>query len=93
LYIRDNYKDGTKMSKSHGNVVNPDDFISKYGSDIFRMYLMFMGPYEMGGDWSDKGITGTERFVIRAYELFSKYEGILKELRLRRNILLFNYTC
>jgi leucyl-tRNA synthetase len=74
-------KDGSKMSKSHGNVVNPDDFISKYGSDIFRMYLMFMGPYEMGGDWSDKGITGTERFVIRAYELFNKYAGILDRVK------------
>jgi leucyl-tRNA synthetase len=73
-------KDGSKMSKSHGNVVNPDDFINKYGSDIFRMYLMFMGPYEMGGDWSDKGITGTERFVIRAYELFNKYPGILNKV-------------
>jgi leucyl-tRNA synthetase len=72
-------KDGSKMSKRLGNVVNPDDFISKYGSDIFRMYLMFMGPYEMGGDWSDQGITGTERFAIRTYELFTKYEGILKK--------------
>ncbi len=74
-------KDGAKMSKSHGNVVNPNDFIDKYGSDIFRMYLMFMGPYEMGGDWSDLGITGTERFVIRAYELFNKYPGIFNNAR------------
>ena len=50
---------GAKMSKSKGNVVNPDDFTLKFGSDVFRLYLMFMGPYEMGGDWSDKGISGT----------------------------------
>ncbi len=67
---------GAKMSKSKGNVVNPDEFTSKYGADVFRLYLMFMGPYELGGDWSDKGISGTERFVQRSYELFSKFPGI-----------------
>lgn len=64
---------GAKMSKSRGNVVNPDEFIVKYGSDVFRMYLMFMGPYDMGGDWSDKGITGTERFIQRSYDLLQEY--------------------
>lgn len=64
---------GAKMSKSKGNIVNPDIFVEKSGSDVFRLYLMFMGPYEMGGDWSDKGIAGTERFVIRTYELFKKF--------------------
>ncbi|MGE5683476.1 MAG: leucine--tRNA ligase [Bacillota bacterium] len=69
---------GAKMSKSKGNVVNPDIFIDKYGADVFRLYLMFMGPYEMGGDWSDAGIVGVDRFVQRSYDIFSKYEGILK---------------
>jgi leucyl-tRNA synthetase len=72
-------KDGAKMSKSRGNVVNPDEFTSKYGTDVFRMYLMFMGPYDQGGDWSDKGISGVERFVIRSYELFSQYKDITKQ--------------
>jgi leucyl-tRNA synthetase len=67
------------MSKSKGNVVNPDDFTVKYGADVFRLYLMFMGPYELGGDWSDKGITGSDRFVQRSYDIFTKYEGILKK--------------
>ncbi len=67
---------GAKMSKSKGNVVNPDDLTSKYGSDVFRLYLMFMGPYELGGDWSDKGISGTDRFVQRTYELFNKFSGV-----------------
>lgn len=68
---------GAKMSKSKGNVVNPDDFTVKYGSDVFRLYLMFMGPYEMGGDWSDKGISGTDRFVQRTYELFNRFPKLL----------------
>lgn len=62
-------KDGAKMSKSKGNVVSPDQFVEKYGSDVFRMYLMFMGPFTEGGDWSDKGITGIARFVERFYLL------------------------
>ncbi|OGU54868.1 MAG: leucine--tRNA ligase, partial [Ignavibacteria bacterium RBG_13_36_8] len=70
---------GAKMSKSRGNVVNPDPFMEKYGADVFRMYLMFMGPYEMGGDWSDTGIVGIDRFVQRVYALFSSYKGITKE--------------
>ncbi len=71
---------GAKMSKSKGNVVNPNDFTSEFGADVFRLYLMFMGPYELGGDWSDKGIAGTDRFVQRTYDLFVKYKDILKKV-------------
>ena len=56
-------KGGSKMSKSRGNTVSPDEFIEKYGSDTFRAYLMFMGPYDEGGDWNDTGITGISRFM------------------------------
>ena len=62
-------KDSNKMSKSRGNVVNPDIFVEKYGSDTFRMYMMFMGSYEDGGDWSDEGITGIHRFINRVWRL------------------------
>ena len=68
-------KDGNKMSKSRGNVVNPDKFISEYGADTFRMYMMFMGSYTDGGDWSDEGITGIARFLNRVWRLIE----LLKE--------------
>jgi len=63
---------GAKMSKSRGNVVIPDHFVKKYGSDSFRMYLMFMGPYDEGGDWSDYGIVGVYRFLNRVWTLVQK---------------------
>jgi leucyl-tRNA synthetase len=71
---------GTKMSKSKNNVVNPEDFTCVYGADVFRLYLMFMGPFEMGGDWSDKGILGTDRFVNKVYDIFTNHENILKNV-------------
>lgn len=71
---------GAKMSKSRGNVVNPDVFVEKYGADVFRMYLMFMGPYDLGGDWSDSGIVGVNRFVNRIYELYKNYSNKLKDI-------------
>lgn len=63
---------GAKMSKSKGNVVSPDDFVDRYGSDVFRMFLMFMGPFTQGGDWSDTGIKGIDRFVHRLYRLYDE---------------------
>ncbi|MGQ9730800.1 MAG: leucine--tRNA ligase [Candidatus Zipacnadales bacterium] len=60
-------KDGAKMSKSRGNVVNPDEYIDKYGADTFRAYLMFLGPYDQGGDFSDEAIAGIRRFLDRFY--------------------------
>jgi len=66
-------KDGFKMSKSKGNVVNPDKFVDTYGSDVFRMYLMFTGDYRLGGDWSDDGITGIDRFINRAWRLVTRF--------------------
>ena len=60
-------RDGAKMSKSKGNVVNPDDFVARWGADTVRTYLMFLGPYEEGGDFRDSGITGVRRFLDRTW--------------------------
>ncbi|NJD21142.1 MAG: leucine--tRNA ligase [Melioribacter sp.] len=70
---------GAKMSKSKDNVVDPNVLLNQYGSDVFRMYLMFMGPYELGGDWSDKGIVGVERFVQRTYSMFEMHNNLAKD--------------
>jgi len=61
--------DGQKMSKSRGNVVNPDDVIEKYGSDVFRMYEMFMGPFEGSAPWNTDGISGIKRFLNRSWKI------------------------
>lgn len=63
---------GAKMSKSKGNVVSPDSFVDQYGADVFRMYLMFMGPFTDGGDWSDTGIKGIVRFVQRIHGVLTE---------------------
>ncbi len=62
-------KDGAKMSKSKGNVVNPDDYIAKFGADTLRAYLMFCGRYSEGGDFRDEGIEGMHRFLKRVWKL------------------------
>ncbi len=62
-------KDGAKMSKSRGNVVNPDEYIARYGADSLRCYLMFLGPFDQGGDFRDSGIEGMERFLKRVRTL------------------------
>jgi leucyl-tRNA synthetase len=62
-------KDGAKMSKSRGNVVVPDEYIVKWGADSFRMYLMFLGPFEEGGDFRDAGISGVRRFLDKVWQL------------------------
>ena len=60
-------RDGAKMSKSKGNVINPDVYMEEWGADAFRMYLMFLGPYEEGGDFRDQGISGVRRFLDRLW--------------------------
>lgn len=64
-------KDGAKMSKSRGNVVNPDEYIAKFGADALRMYLMFLGPMDSSPDFRDTGIEGMERFVQKLWKLFN----------------------
>ncbi len=62
-------EDGQKMSKSRGNIVNPDDVINQYGADAFRCYEMFMGPLEQMKPWSMRGVEGVARFLARVWRL------------------------
>jgi leucyl-tRNA synthetase len=65
-------KDRAKMSKSRGNVVNPDRYIAERGADVTRMYLLFIGPWDEGGDFSDAGMAGIERFLKRVWRLVTE---------------------
>lgn len=66
-----------KMSKSKGNVVSPDDMVAQYGSDVLRMYILFMGPPELDCEWQDSGIEGIRRFANRIYDYLMKPQNIL----------------
>ncbi|MBI3120374.1 MAG: leucine--tRNA ligase [Candidatus Kerfeldbacteria bacterium] len=66
--------DNQKMSKSKGNVINPDDVITEFGADTFRLYEMFMGPFEDSAPWDTHGIIGVRRFVDRVYEVGMRQE-------------------
>ena len=68
-------EDGQKMSKSLGNVINPDEVIEKFGADSFRMYEMFMGPLEMAKPWNTNGIIGIRRFLEKVWRLYEKVQG------------------
>ncbi len=75
--------EGAKISKSKGNIVNPDEYIKKFGADAVRMYLMFLGDMRQGGDWRDSGIRGMHKFILRIYELpkqIKKADGEVKRL-------------
>ncbi len=62
-------RDGAKMSKSRGNTVSPAEYVERYGADTARTYVCFMGPPERGGDWSDEGVEGVNRFLSRLWRL------------------------
>ncbi|MBC1320893.1 leucine--tRNA ligase [Listeria welshimeri] len=68
-----------KMSKSRGNVVNPDEVVEKYGADTLRMYEMFMGPLDASIAWNENGLEGARKFLDRIWRLFVTEEGILAE--------------
>lgn len=90
---------GSKMSKSRGNVIIPDEIIKKQGSDIFRMHLLFMGPFDEGGAWNNFGIKGMEKFLDRFWnfasnvleskrKIISPEEIITKSFEIEETVLL-----
>ncbi len=80
-------KDGAKMSKSKGNVINPDEYIERFGADTLRVYLMFMGPLSQGGDFRDNAILGVNRFLNRVWKSaqIKTAETTSKELSVKLN--------
>ncbi|HVF69308.1 MAG TPA: class I tRNA ligase family protein, partial [Xanthomonadales bacterium] len=68
-------KEGAKMSKSKGNIINPDQYIQKYGADTLRAYLHFLGPFDQTGDFRDSGVEGMHRFLKKVWKLFSQVES------------------
>jgi len=72
-------ENGVKMSKSLGNVVNPDDVVSEYGADVLRMYEMFLGPLEKAKPWSTTGLEGIDRFLKRVWRMIVDDEGNVSE--------------
>jgi leucyl-tRNA synthetase len=68
-------RDGAKMSKSKGNTVSPAEYVERHGADTTRTYICFMGPPERGGDWSDEGVEGVNRFLSRLWRLCEEVEA------------------
>src|SRR5204862_2889031 len=68
-----------KMSKSKGNVVSPDEMFVKYGSDVLRMYILFMGPPELDCEWQDAGLDGIRRFLFRLWDYITDPATLLSE--------------
>ena len=77
---------GEKMSKSRGNVVNPDDIVRDYGADTLRTYEMFIGAFELSASWSEDGVKGCRRFLERVWKLqdiLTEEEGYSKDLEVK----------
>ncbi len=76
------HKNGEVMSKSKGNTIAPDDVISRYGADTLRLYILFAGPPELAMEWSETGIEGPHRFLLRAWRLVVRHaEALAQEPR------------
>ena len=80
-------KAGSKMSKSHGNVVSPDDMIARYGADATRLYTLFGGPPDRDLDWQDAGVEGVHRFLSRVYRLALRNAKTKAQVRDKQPVL------
>ena len=87
-------ENGEKMSKSRGNVINPDDIVKNFGADSLRLYEMFMGPLEDSLPWSNKGLEGAKRFIERVFRLYTEDEFKKRVTKNNNGSLdyIYNYT-
>jgi leucyl-tRNA synthetase len=86
-------EDGQKMSKSRGNVINPDEIIEEFGADAFRIYEMFLGPLDKAKPWNKKGLYGSYRFIERLWKLFhSRKEKQTSDLPKKETTQLLHQT-
>ena len=82
---------GEKMSKSKGNVINPDDMVKEYGADSLRVYEMFMGPIDAAKPWDPNGIDGSKKFLDRVWRLYTE-SGKLQDLENKNLEKVYHYT-
>lgn len=85
-------QDGEKMSKSRGNVVNPDQVVSQYGADTLRLYEMFIGPFDQSASWSTDGIVGPYRFIEKIWRISQRVVSKKQKIKDEELIVLLNKT-